>query len=233
VSAPTIRKFGDLDALSRAAAEEFASLARDAIAARGVFHVALSGGSTPKRLFQLLAAQGKAALPWDQIDLWWGDERAVPPDHKDSNYGMTRDALIAPLSLTRVHRIRGEDAPETAATEYEKELVEKLGAPPVLDLALQGMGPDGHTASLFPGFAQVHGGGTCVAVHGSPKPPPERVTFTLDVINAARRIVLVVTGAEKAPMLAQVLEGPDPELPASLLARDRLEVIADEAALGG
>jgi 6-phosphogluconolactonase len=103
-----VRRFADLDALSRAAAEDFVALAREAVTARGAFHVALSGGSTPKRMFQLLAAMGKGALPWDRIDLWWGDERTVPPDHPDSNYRMTREALLDPLALTRFHRIVGE-----------------------------------------------------------------------------------------------------------------------------
>ena len=95
------------------------------------------------------------------------------------------------------------------------------------------MGPDGHTASLFPGFPQVHADGVCVAVHGSPKPPPDRVTLTLAKLNASHRIVLAVAGADKAPMLARVIAGPDPEVPASLLDRGRLEIVADAAALDG
>jgi 6-phosphogluconolactonase len=242
VSAPTIRKFGDLDALSRAAAEEFASFAREAIAARGVFHVALSGGSTPKRMFQLLAAQGKAALPWDQIDLWWGDERTVPPDDKDSNYGMTRDALITPLSLTRVHRIRGEDAPETAANEYEKELVGSLGAPPVFDLALQGMGPDGHTASLFPHSPALAEKQRWVVANPVDSPLTKgkttRITLTAPAINAARHIRFLVGGADKADSLAAVLQGPrdSTRYPSQLIAgADTVWLVDDAAAskLGG
>jgi 6-phosphogluconolactonase len=241
-----IRKFGDLDALSRAAAEEFAQLAREAIAARGAFHVALSGGSTPKRLFQILAAQGKTALPWDSIDLWWGDERAVPPDHKDSNYGMTRDALITPLGLDlspgRVHRIHGEADPETAASDYEKELVGSLGAPPVFDLALQGMGPDGHTASLFPHSPALAEKQRWVVANPVDSPLTKgkttRITLTAPAINAARHIRFLVGGADKADSLAAVLRGPrdTTRYPSQLIAgADTVWFVDDAAAskLGG
>jgi 6-phosphogluconolactonase len=149
----TIRTFLDLDALAHAAADELSRIARDAIAARGVCHVALSGGSTPKHLFDVLAGRGKDALPWHAIHLWWGDERTVPPDHPDSNYGMAREHLIAPLALAseRIHRMVGEGDPAIAARAYERELLQVVGMPPVLDLVWLGMGPDGHTASLFPG----------------------------------------------------------------------------------
>jgi len=103
----------------------------------------------------------------------------------------------------------------------------------VIDIALMGMGPDGHTASLFAGHPMLHAEGIAVCVRDSPKPPPERVTLTLGKLNESRTILLLVTGAEKAPMLARVIAGPDPAVPASLLARDRLEIIADAAALGG
>jgi 6-phosphogluconolactonase len=117
---------------------------------------------------------------------------------------------------------------EQAAAAYAQEIADVT-----LDVALNGMGPDGHTASLFPGFPQVHADGVCVAVHDSPKPPPDRVTLTLPKLNASHRILLVVAGVEKAPMLARVLAGPDPEVPASLLDRERLEIVADAAALDG
>src|SRR5262249_25763679 len=122
---PTIRRFDSLDALSRAAAGDFAAIVHDAVEARGSASIALSGGSTPKRLFQILAERGHGLLPWDVVDLWWGDERTVPPDHPDSNYGMTRAHLIDPLGLDakRVHRMRGEGDPATAADEYARALV--------------------------------------------------------------------------------------------------------------
>jgi 6-phosphogluconolactonase len=242
VARPAIRKFGDLDALSRAAADEFATLAREAVAARGAFHVALSGGSTPKRLFQLLAERGRGALPWDQIELWWGDERTVPPDHKDSNYGMTREALIAPLQLTRVHRIRGEDEPEAAARAYEQELVGALGTPPVFDLALQGMGPDGHTASLFPHSPALTETTRFVVANPVDSPLTKgkttRITLTAPAINAARHIRFLVGGADKADSLAAVLDGPrDPQrFPSQLVAGVDTVWFVDAAAaskLGG
>jgi 6-phosphogluconolactonase len=223
---PVIRRFPDLDALSRAAAVELAALARAAVAERGAFHVALSGGSTPKRLFQLLAARGRDALPWDRVDLWWGDERAVPPDHADSNFGMAREALIEPLRLdaARVHRIAGELDPDAAARSYARALLETAGAPPVLDLVLLGLGPDGHTASLFPGSPAL--GETDRWVVANPVTSPlvggaaTRITLTAPAINAARRVRFLVAGADKAAALAAVLDGPrDPaRYPAQLIA---------------
>jgi len=238
---PVVRRFSDLDALSRAAADELAGLARAAVAERGACSIALSGGSTPRRLFQLLAARGRDALPWERIDLWWGDERTVPPEHADSNYRMAREALIEPLSLaaTRVHRIAGELAdPAAAAAAYERALVDALGAPPVLDVVLLGMGPDGHTASLFPGSPGldetrrwvIANPVTSPLVHGT----TTRITLTAPAINAARCVRFLVAGADKAAALAQVLAGPrDPtRYPSQLVAPDSgdLRWFVDDAA---
>jgi len=207
-----IRKYADLDALSRAAAQDFVALAKEAVAARGVFHVLLSGGSTPKRLFQLLAAMGRAALPWDAIHLWWGDERCVPPDHADSNYGMTRATLIEPLGLGNVHRIVGEGDPAAGARAYEEALVAALGSPPVVDLALQGMGPDGHTASLFPHSPGLAERTRFVVANPVDSPLTKgkttRITLTYPAINAARHVRFLAGGADKAATLAAVLQGP-------------------------
>jgi len=230
-SVGSVRRFGDLDALSRAAADELAVIARAAVADRGTCSLALSGGSTPKRLFQLLAQRGRDALPWDHIELWWGDERTVPPDHADSNYRMTREALLDPLGLplglaaSHVHPIDGALADhEAAAHAYERALVTALGSPPVFDLVLLGMGPDGHTASLFPGSPAlaettrwvVANPVTSPLVHGS----TTRITLTAPALNAARKIWFLVAGADKAATLAQVLEGPrDPtRYPSQLIA---------------
>jgi 6-phosphogluconolactonase len=239
-----VRRFADLDALSRAAADELIELARVAISARGAFHVALSGGSTPKRLFQLLATRGDA-LPWDKVELWWGDERCVPPEHADSNYGMARDHLIRPLGLTeaRVHRMHGELDPGAAARAYEDELCAALGDPPVLDYAMQGMGPDGHTASLFPesaglGETRRHVIANAVRSPLVPGGAATRITLTAPAIGRARHVRFLVGGADKAAALAAVLEGPrDPRrYPSQLIEAADMVWLVDEAAaaqLGG
>ena len=207
-----LRKYADLDALSRAAAQDFAALAKDAVATRGVFHVLLSGGTTPKRLFQLLAAMGRDALPWDAIHLWWGDERCVPPEHADSNFGMTRAALIEPLGLAHAHRIVGEGDPEASARAYEAELIAALGSPPVVDLALQGMGPDGHTASLFPHSPALAERTRFVVANPVDSPLTKgkttRITLTYPALDAARHVRFLAGGADKAATLAAVLQGP-------------------------
>jgi len=215
-----VQRFSDLDALSNAAADQMAALAG---ATSGPWHVALSGGSTPERLFELLAARGRDALPWDRIHLWWGDERTMPPDHPDSTYGMARRALIDRLELdaSRIHRIESERDPAAAASDYEHALVGALGAPPAFDLVLLGLGPDGHTASLFPGSPAIaETQRWCVAnpvdspvAHGK----TTRITLTAPAINAAREIRFLVAGADKAGVLRAVLEGPRGKYPAQLI----------------
>jgi len=160
------------------------------------------------------------------VHLWYGDERCVPLDDPEANHSLATTHLQAPEATW--HPVPTQLGCEEAAADYAEEIADVR-----LDVAVNGMGPDGHTASLFPGFPQLHDEGICVAVHGSPKPPPDRVTLTLPKLNASHRILLVVSGAAKAPMLARVIAGPDPEVPASLLDRARLEIIADAAALDG
>jgi 6-phosphogluconolactonase len=232
-----LRTYADLDALSGAAAEDFTMLAERAIAARGAFHVLLSGGSTPKRLFGLLAAKGRDVLPWDQIELWWGDERTVPPDHPDSNYRMTREALLEPLSLTHVHRIEGENPDAGAAARaYERAIVSALGDKPVFDLALQGMGSDGHTASLFPRSPALRETNRIVVANPVDSPLTKgkttRITLTAPAINAARHIRFLVAGADKADALHGVLKGPrDPDrYPSQLIAGADVLWLVDRAA---
>jgi len=222
---PVVRTYADPDQLAQAAADELAAIARDAVRARGVCHVALSGGSTPKRMFQVLAARGAHgadAAPWPQIELWWGDERTVPPDHPDSNYGMTKAALIDPLGLSRVHRMEGERDPDDAARDYERALVAALGAPPILDLVLLGLGPDGHVASLFPGSAALAETARWVVANPVDSPVAHgktvRLTLTVPAIDAARHVRLLVAGADKAATLAQVLDGPPGRFPAQRIA---------------
>ena len=190
--------------------------------------IALSGGGTARTCYELLATA--ADVEWRRVEVFFSDDRFVPVHDPDSNEGMAREAFLDEVEPAAIHSMYGAGPSiDRAAAAYD-DLVRDA---PALDLAHLGLGPDGHTASLFPGFPHVHADGVCVAVHGSPKPPPDRVTLTLAKLNASRRILLAVAGADKAPMLARVIAGPDPEVPASLLDRGRLEIIADAAALGG
>jgi 6-phosphogluconolactonase len=222
LSDPVVSRCADPDEAVRRAADVLAAAIDGSRTIHGHAHVALSGGSAA-RAYDLL---GPMLPDWRDVHLWYGDERCVPLDDEESNHRVATAHLVAPEATW--HPVRTELSPEEAAAAYSQELEDIT-----LDVAFNGMGPDGHTASLFPGFPQVHAGGVCVAVHDSPKPPPDRVTLTLPKLNAAHRIVLFVTGAEKAPMLARLLAGPDEAVPASLLDRERLEIIADAAALDG
>jgi 6-phosphogluconolactonase len=219
-----VRAYPDLEALSQAAAEELVTLARDAAAERGTCHIALSGGSTPRTLFRVLRA---LPMPWPDVDLWWGDERTVPPDNAESNYRMAAEELIEPLGLTRVHRMHGEDIPDAAAAAYEHQMVTAIGDPPAIDIALQGMGSDGHTASLFPRSPALAETERWVVSNPVDSPlaggKTVRVTLTARALVAARHVRFLVAGADKARALAAVLEGPrDPErYPSQLLAGAR------------
>jgi 6-phosphogluconolactonase len=221
-SEPVVSRCATVEEAVERAADVLAAAIDGARTIHGRAHVAISGGSAA-RAFDLL---GPMLPDWREVHLWYGDERIVPLDDPESNHRLATEHLDAPDASW--HPVHTELGAEGAAEAYSKELGDTT-----LDVAFQGMGPDGHTASLFPGFAQVQAQGICLPVHDSPKPPPDRVTLTLPVLNAAHRIVLFVTGAEKAPMLARVLAGPDPAVPASLLRREHLEIIADAAALDG
>jgi 6-phosphogluconolactonase len=215
---------------AEAAADRLIAAIEEARAARGGAHVALAGGNTPRRTYELLAAR---LDDWSGVEVWFGDERAVGPDDPESNYRMASETLLAGGGGPEVRRIEGERGAEEAAAAYAGLMRERLPSEngvPVLDLALQGLGPDGHTASLFPGNPAVEAGGLCVAVHGAPKPPPDRVTLTVPVLRAARSVVFLATGDEKAEAVRGLLAGPDPRVPASLLGGERTEVIADRAA---
>jgi len=228
-----VERFHDLEAVSRAGAEEFARLAK-ASPPRVPFHVALSGGSTPKRMHEILASMGRDALPWDRVVLWWGDERTVPPDHPDSNFGMAKRTLMDPLGLTRFHRMEGERDPAAAAADYEKLLVTECGKPPVMDLIFLGLGPDGHTLSLFPGTPAV--GETQRYVVANPVDSPVakgktvRITFTLPVVAAARHVRMLVAGPDKTHVLPRALAAPSPEVPSSLVRSPDLVWYVDEVA---
>jgi 6-phosphogluconolactonase len=217
MSSPTIRVFADAEAVSRAAADEFVRAARESIAARGRFTVALSGGSTPKRLYQLLADPPfRDQVDWGKIDFFWGDERSVPPDHNDSNYHTAQEAMLRrlPVQAGHVHRMEAERTDrDAAARDYEAILsrvfnVKSGGEPPAFDLILLGMGPDGHTASLFPHTTALAEKSRWVVVNYVPKFATDRVTFTASVLNKAREVLFLIAGTDKADPLHQVLEGP-------------------------
>jgi 6-phosphogluconolactonase len=223
MSEPIVSRCADTEEAACRAAEVVAT-ALDAVrTVRGIAHVALSGGSTVGRAYELL---GPLLPHWRDVHLWYGDERCVPLDDDESNHLLASTHLEAPDAVW--HPVPTQLGCDEAAAAYAREIADVT-----LDVAVNGLGPDGHTASLFPGFPQVQADGVCVAVHGAPKPPPDRVTLTLPKLNASHRILLVVAGAAKAPLLARVLAGPDPEVPASLLDRERLEIVADAAALDG
>ena len=217
-----VTRCADAAEAAQRTAEVLAAAIDGARTIHGAAHVGLSGGSAVN-VFDLL---GPMLPDWRDVHLWYVDERVVPLDDEESNHRLATEHLEAPDATW--HPIAPELGAEGAAAAYANEL-----GTTTLDVILNGMGPDGHTASLFPGFPQLTADGICVAVHDSPKPPPDRISLTLPKLNESRRIVLLATGASKAPMLARVIAGPDPEVPASLLNRERLEIIADAAALEG
>jgi 6-phosphogluconolactonase len=211
------RIFDDAEAVSHAAADEFVRCGREAVAARGRFTVALSGGSTPRRLYQLLAGPPwEDRIDWGRLEVFWGDERCVPPDHPDSNYRMAREALLTrvPLPPAHVHRIQAERPDHDAvARDYQAEIartfgVEAGGGTPSLDLILLGMGPCGHTASLFPSTAALNETIRWVVPNFVPKLNADRITFTYPMLNRGRVVLFLACGADKADVLREVLEGP-------------------------
>ncbi|MDP3857312.1 MAG: 6-phosphogluconolactonase [Stagnimonas sp.] len=213
----------DRSALVQAAAERFVAASIEAIRARGQFHVALSGGSTPKSLYGLLATKGYAArIDWSRVHLFWGDERCVPPTDPLSNYRMARETLIdyVPLPAGNVHRIRGEDEPAAAAAAYEIELRQVLGTGAGFDLVLLGMGEDGHTASLFPQLTAVRERERWSMAEYVAAVSAWRITCTPVLLNASAAVLFLVSGGKKAAPLRQVLEGPYPPdaLPARVVA---------------
>jgi 6-phosphogluconolactonase len=233
----------DAAALAAHAAQYFVEMAGEAVAARGRARIAISGGSTPKAAFQLLGdptQPWRARMPWDRLDLYWVDERCVPPGDPDSNYRMTREALLdhAPLRPDQIHRMEGELEPEAAAARYESELRNGFrleGAEtPSFDLIALGMGPDGHTASLFPHTEALHEIGRLAVANHVVNKDAWRVTLTWPVINHGRSVFFLIGGADKAPVVHEVFTGPrDVErLPSQLIrpASGILTLILDKAA---
>jgi 6-phosphogluconolactonase len=237
-----IMRVADASALAQKAAVIFQHAAQESIAQRGGCAVALSGGSTPKAMFALLASEPyRSAINWARVYLFWGDERCVPPAHAESNYRMTNEALLAHVAVppSNVFRIAGELDPATAARAYAAQLRQFFPADPVprFDLVLLGMGADGHTASLFPGTAALHAAEDAVVVANYvEKLQTHRITLTAATINHARAIVFLVSGADKAATLQAVWEGAyQPDLyPSQLIqpTNGTLTWVVDEAAAG-
>jgi 6-phosphogluconolactonase len=243
----TVTVFNSLQQLVPAAADLFVR-ASQAAAARGVFRVALAGGSTPRPVYQLLASSPfREQIAWSQIQVYWGDERNVGPDSDESNYKMAREALLdhVPVGPERIHRIRGEVIASEAAMDYQQVLARTFGLPakpawgppdewPRFDLILLGMGPDGHTASLFPNTTALEVRDRTVVSNPVPKLDAERITLTVPVLNAAASVVFLVAGADKADALAAVLEGPPQPMlyPSQLVApaNGELRWLVDESA---
>jgi 6-phosphogluconolactonase len=260
----------DAETVARRAAVDIARHLQRARQDRGVAHLALSGGTSPERTYELLARE---QADWTGIDVWFADERCVPPDSKDSNYRLAAETLLEPAGIPheQVHRMEGELGPLEGARRYAEALrahvspqsaepPPKRAAPlpdaertapgrdasrgrssdpiagrpgiPALDLIVLGIGPDGHVASLFPDADTLRESGQalCLPVRDSPKPPAERITLSLPVLRAARRCLLLASGAGKADALRAMLADPSRDVPASLLRRDRLTLIVDDAA---
>jgi 6-phosphogluconolactonase len=226
----------DAETVAERAAMHIEAMLERARAERGVAHLAISGGTTPGRTFELLAEHpGRLSA----TELWFADERCVGPEDEESNFRLARDTGLAggAIALEHVHRIEGELGPQRGAEHYAAMLEERLGHSeeaqvPVLDLVILGIGPDGHIASLFPGNAALDAAGqtVCLGITDSPKPPPERITLSLPVLLAARGCLLLATGAAKADAVDAMLGEPSKHVPASLLRRERLTVMLDDAA---
>jgi 6-phosphogluconolactonase len=240
-SSVEIRTLTTPQELFAAAAEEVVRAAQEAVAQRGRFTIALSGGSTPKSLFNLLATNAKNVLPWDRMFFFWGDERHVPPTDPDSNYRMAEETMLSkiPVAAGNVFRFAAENPDAAAVADaYEQTLRKFFALQPVefprFDLILLGMGPDGHTASLFPNTAGLKEKSRLVIANWVDKLKTSRLSLTLPVINAAACVAFLVSGTDKAPALHAVLEGdaPGEQYPSKLIhpADGKLIWLIDRAA---
>ncbi len=225
--------YPDVDTLSREAAGYIVRIASESIVTRGRFSIALSGGTTPRKAYGLLGSEPyRSQVDWALVDIFWGDERCVPPDSPDSNYRMAQEALLGniPIPANQVHRMPADQPDRNAASQaYTLEMQRAFGTNgiPQFDLIQLGMGPEGHTASLFPHQASLHEQQRLVMPVSVPKPPPDRLTFTPPLLNAARNVLFLVTGSDKADALRAVLEGPyqPDEYPAQIVRPPRGEVV--------
>ena len=232
----------DPGAVAVAAADRIVAAARNAIRRRGVFRIALSGGSTPLRVYRLLIRPPRVdAVDWSRAEFFWGDERNVPPDHRDSNYGLAKRALLDRLPGVRagaVHRMPAErEDLEAAARSYQEEIAAAFGVsatarrPPALDLVWLGMGRDGHTASLFPGCAALAERRAWVVANWAPGPAAWRMTLTYPMLNASREALFVAWGPDKTAAFRAVQRG-SADAPAARVRARRTVWLVDAAAAG-
>ena len=225
--------YPDIDTLSHEAAQYIVRIASESIVTRGRFTIALSGGTTPRTLYGLLGGEPYLSqIDWALVHIFWSDERCVPPDSPDSNYHMAHEVLLSqiPIPAQQVHYMPADQPDRYAASQaYAEEMQRTFGTNgiPSFDLIQLGMGPEGHTASLFPHQASLHEQQRLVIPVSVPKPPPDRLTFTPPVLNAARNVLFLVTGADKADALHAVLEGPyqPDEYPAQIVRPPHGEVV--------
>ena len=221
----------DHERVSRKAASLFEDETKSSLEGKGRCSVALSGGSTPKMLFSILASEHRDSVAWSDIDLFWADERCVPPDHVESNFRLVSEAVLSRVTIPegRVHRIRGEAEPHGEALRYEREIMEWFhrGGIPCFDLIILGMGADGHTASLFPGSDSLLERNRLVLPVHEKQFRHWRISLTLPVLNNGRSVVFLVSGREKATVLQEVLEGGEgtSRYPAGLIHPSQGELI--------
>lgn len=230
-----IEIYPGVEQLVQAVAEKIVSLASAAIVARGKFSFALSGGKTPPPLYRLLATEPFARrINWEHVHVFWSDERCVPPDHPDSNYRMARETLLdhVPLPSGNIYRMRGELEPAAAATDYEQTLRLFFDQQPTFDLHLLGIGPDGHTASLYPGTVALTEEKRWVVANHVEKLNAWRITMSPPALNAAASVIFMVSGQNKAEALREVLEGTaDPvQYPAKMIQPQTALWMVDEQA---
>ncbi len=234
-----IAVYADLDTISQQAAQYIVRIANEAVVTRGRFTIALSGGNTPGKLYSLLGSEPYLSqIDWEYAEIFWSDERCVSPEDPESNYRMAHETLLSHISTpaAQVHRMpAAEPGREGAALAYAQEMQRAFGTDgiPSFDLIQLGMGPEGHTASLFPHQPSLHETQRLIMPVSVPKPPPDRLTFTPPLLNAARHVLFLATGADKADALQAVLEGPynPDEYPAQIVRPANGEVVwmVDEA----
>ena len=205
-------------------AAKFAQYFADFVKDRDIVHVALSGGSTPKIVFEVLASEYKEIVDWDKVNFYWGDERCVPPEHPESNYKMTLVHLFSKIDVpeANIHRIKGENEPVKEAGSYSDILdrnLQKAGGIPQFDLVILGMGEDGHTASIFPHEIELWDSTANCVVANHPESGQKRVSITGKIINSARNVVFLVTGEGKADKVDEIINrsGAYENYPASLV----------------